>query len=330
MRRRLTAGDPADFSTISQARDEGATDILLLVHRFAAEGVIGEMDCVYSAWSSDAADGFGENAVAALKRLAPFLKLAVKSAALARMAGTLAETYIGRDAGRRVMSGRIVRGVAEKIGAVLWYSDLHGYTQISDNAPPEQIIEFFFLCLQGIAYFDHLILGLCQLCFYFQAARSQYRFLGEIFEHHSVGLLVSRDRDLCSIQRALGLRHGVIGLLHIRDDGLAVSLILCSGQFHLEFRATDAAASPYLALGAVIFAGVDGLRRGLKLPTSGPPEHLPQSLPEALDRLAADETVAGWFGPTHFDAYIRFKRAEAEKVAGLSPAELCARYAEVY
>jgi glutamine synthetase len=53
-------------------------------------------------------------------------------------------------------------------------------------------------------------------------------------------------------------------------------------------------------------------------------------LPEALDRLAANETVAGWFGPTHFDAYLRFKRVEAEKVAGLSHPELCARYAEVY
>ena len=31
-----------------------------------------------------------------------------------------------------------------------------------------------------------------------------------------------------------------------------------------------------------------------------------------------------------FDAYLRFKRVEAEKVVGLSPAELCARYAEVY
>jgi glutamine synthetase len=101
-------------------------------------------------------------------------------------------------------------------------------------------------------------------------------------------------------------------------------------QFHVEFRATDAAASPYLSLGAVIFAGVDGIRRGLELPASGPPEQLPHSLPQALDRLAADQTVAGWFGPTHFDAYIRFKRVEAEKVAGLSPAELCARYAEVY
>ncbi|MGA7263712.1 MAG: hypothetical protein WBX30_22875, partial [Stellaceae bacterium] len=101
-------------------------------------------------------------------------------------------------------------------------------------------------------------------------------------------------------------------------------------QFHVEFRATDAAASPYLSLGAVIFAGVDGIRRGLELPTSGPPEHLPHSLPEALDRLTASQTIAGWFGPTHFDAYMRFKRVEAEKVAGLSPTELCTRYAQVY
>jgi glutamine synthetase len=102
-------------------------------------------------------------------------------------------------------------------------------------------------------------------------------------------------------------------------------------QFHVEFRVTDAAASPYLALGAVIFAGADGIRRALPLPaTSGTSAMLPRSLPEALDRLAASETVAGWFGPTHFDAYLRFKRVEAEKMAGLPHPELCARYAEVY
>jgi adenylate cyclase len=140
LRRRLAAGDSADFSSVAQARDEGMTDYLALIRRFAAEGVIGEMDCVYSSWATDAPGGFGEDDVTALSRLAPFLKLALKSATLARMAGTLAETYLGRDAGRRVMSGRILRGVAEKLGAVLWYSDLHGYTHISDNVPPEQII----------------------------------------------------------------------------------------------------------------------------------------------------------------------------------------------
>ena len=140
LRRRLCDGDPCDFAAIEQARDEGMTDYLALVQRFADEGVIGEMDCVYSSWVTDAADGFDDSDAIAIRRLAPFLKLAIKSAALARMAGTLVETYLGRDPGRRVMSGRILRGVAEKIGAVLWYSDLHGYTHISDTVQPEQII----------------------------------------------------------------------------------------------------------------------------------------------------------------------------------------------
>ena len=139
LRRRLVAGDPADFLTVEQARDEGMTDYLALVHRFAAQGVIGEMDCVYLlgdrfrgwVWRSRRARGAAACAVPESGR---------ESAALARMAGTLAETYLGRDAGRRVMSGRIVRGVAEKIGAVLWQSDLRSYTRISESVAPEEII----------------------------------------------------------------------------------------------------------------------------------------------------------------------------------------------
>jgi glutamine synthetase len=102
-------------------------------------------------------------------------------------------------------------------------------------------------------------------------------------------------------------------------------------QFNVEFRVCDASASPYLALGAVIFAGADGIRRALPLPVAGAtPPSLPHSLDKALHLLAASEAAAQWFGPTHIDAYLRFKRVEAEKVAALSPAELCAHYAEIY
>jgi adenylate cyclase len=45
--------------------------------------------------------------------------LAVKWVSLARIAGTLVETYLGRDAGRRVLNGLIRRGVAERISPVL-------------------------------------------------------------------------------------------------------------------------------------------------------------------------------------------------------------------
>jgi adenylate cyclase len=98
------------------------------------------MDCVYSSWTANARGGFSDTDLADLRRLVPLLALTVKTASLARIASTLVETYLGRDAGRRVLNGRIARGVADRIQAVLWFSDLRNYTRISDSAEPEQII----------------------------------------------------------------------------------------------------------------------------------------------------------------------------------------------
>jgi adenylate cyclase len=39
-----------------------------------------------------------------------------------------------------VLRGQIGRGVADRIETVLWFSDLRGYTKISDGAAPDQII----------------------------------------------------------------------------------------------------------------------------------------------------------------------------------------------
>jgi adenylate cyclase len=142
LRRRLTAHaeEMPDFATFAELRSEGMTDYVALVTRFAATGAIGEMDAIYSMWISDVASGFAEDHIITLQRLITPLSAALKCVSLARIATTLVETYLGRDAGRRVLSGRIERGIAERIDAVLWYSDLRGYTKITDTAAPDQII----------------------------------------------------------------------------------------------------------------------------------------------------------------------------------------------
>ncbi|HEU4340245.1 MAG TPA: adenylate/guanylate cyclase domain-containing protein [Candidatus Binatia bacterium] len=140
LRRRLTADSEPEFSIFPELRADGMTDYLAIANRFTGEEIIGRMDCVYSSWATDALQGFDHHDIADLCRLTPFLALAVKSASLARIAGTLVETYLGRDPGRRVLQGRIARGVAERIEAVLWFSDLRGYTRISDTASPGDII----------------------------------------------------------------------------------------------------------------------------------------------------------------------------------------------
>ena len=140
MRRRIPAEGDLEFPMFAEYREASITDFLAIINRFAEDGAIGEMDCVYSAWTTDRPEGFTDEEIGALKRLAPFLGLAIKSASLARIAATLVETYLGRDAGRRVLRGRIERGVADRIKTVLWFSDLRNYTRISETAPPEEII----------------------------------------------------------------------------------------------------------------------------------------------------------------------------------------------
>jgi adenylate cyclase len=140
LRRRIAADGDVEFPMFTELREALIVDFVAMVNRFAADGVIGEMDCFYSAWMTDRAEGFTDDEIVAMKRLTPFLGLAIKSASLARIAETLVETYLGRDAGRRVLQGRIARGVADRIKAVLWFSDLRNYTRISDTAPAEEII----------------------------------------------------------------------------------------------------------------------------------------------------------------------------------------------
>ena len=137
--RNLAPGEPLDFPLLEELRDLGQTGYLALIHRFASEGTIGEMDCIYSSWVTDAPGGFTADHVEALGELIPPFALALKSASLSRILETLVETYLGRDAGHRVLEGRIERGVTDRIGAALWYSDLRGFTPITESAP-EQII----------------------------------------------------------------------------------------------------------------------------------------------------------------------------------------------
>jgi adenylate cyclase len=139
LRRRLNAASKDEFAWLSDLYAEGVTDYVAIINRFAAAGVIGEMDGVYSSWATKAEVGFSDEQIAALERLVPYLALAIKSVSLARMTGTLMQTYLGRDAGQRVLSGRILRGVADKIEAVVWFSDLRGFTRITDTAPEHAI-----------------------------------------------------------------------------------------------------------------------------------------------------------------------------------------------
>jgi glutamine synthetase len=116
-------------------------------------------------------------------------------------------------------------------------------------------------------------------------------------------------------------------------------------QTHLEFRAGDATASPYMQLGALIRAGLEGMRADLPAPplVEGDPadlspaqssklgiRRLPETLPAALSELEKDTTVMGWLPEPLRASFFALKRTEMAKLKDLDIAAQCARYASVY
>jgi glutamine synthetase len=103
-----------------------------------------------------------------------------------------------------------------------------------------------------------------------------------------------------------------------------------ASSVNLELKPSDSSANPYLALGAFIYAGLDGIRGKLDpgeafnvdpatLTDAGRAERgirrLPRSLDEALDALATDEFLMDALGPLRRTAYFAVKRSEVAAFA---------------
>ncbi|MEV8252883.1 glutamine synthetase [Rhodoglobus sp. NPDC076762] len=116
-------------------------------------------------------------------------------------------------------------------------------------------------------------------------------------------------------------------------------------QYNLEFRGADVTSNPWIALGVLIRAGLEGIRANLPAPKvisgdffalSGEQLEqygvgtLPYSLGNALDLLEADEVVSGWLPERLLETFLLLKRAEIEHVNGLSDDDKYAAYSYAY
>lgn len=105
---------------------------------------------------------------------------------------------------------------------------------------------------------------------------------------------------------------------------------------HFEIKTVDASSNPYLALGAVIFAGYDGIKNKMTLPepvqqdpgTLSSDERsikgirtLPTHLDQALTYLEKDRDLMDALGSKLSQAYLAVKKAEFEYFKDLSHQE---------
>jgi len=106
-RRRLLEDTP-DYPLLSKLRKAGATDYFALAFNrtFRLFPVV--------AWATDRPSGFSNTDIAALEDINPALAAIVETRAVRRISANLMDTYLGPQAGRRILAGQIQRAQGER------------------------------------------------------------------------------------------------------------------------------------------------------------------------------------------------------------------------
>ena len=134
-RRRIDGSDDKlDFPILHDLKAEGATDYLAL----PIKSSFGPNYMV--TFVSDRVGGFSENEISDLTRVSQRFSLLADLRNQRRISSNILAAYLGSKTGSKVLAGQICRGTGEKITAVLWSSDLRGFTERSDRYSGEQVI----------------------------------------------------------------------------------------------------------------------------------------------------------------------------------------------
>jgi adenylate cyclase len=133
-RRWLDAPCP-DMPLLEELRLAGATDYVMYPLPF-----LDQTRTAVVSFATREAQGFEAASVEGLefatKLLSPYLERHV----LRRIAVDLLDTYVGPRTGQRIIEGQVDRGAVEMIEAAIWFSDLRGFTLLSEQSPIPEVL----------------------------------------------------------------------------------------------------------------------------------------------------------------------------------------------
>lgn len=137
LRRRIDPETPSEFPIFDDLKALGVTDYIAYLQPFSEDHTRG----MIGSWATDAQGGFTDDMIAALLRIQCNLAVATKMAVLSKLADNMLTTYLGGDAGKRVLNGQIRRGEGDTIRAALVMADMRGSTRLAETLGRENYIE---------------------------------------------------------------------------------------------------------------------------------------------------------------------------------------------
>ncbi|MEZ4451062.1 MAG: adenylate/guanylate cyclase domain-containing protein [Nannocystaceae bacterium] len=147
----------------------------------------------------------------------------------------LAETYLGREVGRRVVDGAIHRGDGETIPAAIWFSDIRRFTSLSERLPLPELLAILDDAFEAqvAAITAH---GGEVLKFIGDGLLAIFRGEGGDREGVGEGVVEGEGGDVQACQAALAaVRACVAAMVEINRDRVARGLVEIDGGIALHY-----------------------------------------------------------------------------------------------
>lgn len=136
VRYRLAEINESNHEVLHEIRAAGGTDYYALPMRISH----GRPMPVVT-FATDHEGGFSSADIDDMHRLIDMMGAVTEMHIEHSIADTVANTYLGRQVGQRILNGAIRRGDGEEIRAVLWFSDLRDFTGLNERLQPSEVLE---------------------------------------------------------------------------------------------------------------------------------------------------------------------------------------------
>lgn len=148
----LTSPPPEqEVPVFDELRAAGMTEWLARVFQFGElapadpERGVGELFLVCSL-TTDRPGGYSDAQVETIRALLPVFALAAKAQTMRTVYQGLLSAYLGQDPATRVLAGTVQRGEVQGVEAVLFFTDLRGFTALADTLPGRDLIALLDDC----------------------------------------------------------------------------------------------------------------------------------------------------------------------------------------
>lgn len=125
---------PMEYPVLKEYAADGSTDYVAMRLPSRSNGIY------MISTATRQPGGFTTPELRLIDALVPHMARLTDIQALNYLATTLLETYVGKDAGHRIMVGNIHRGSVETIRAVIWLCDMRDFTSLSDTLPSAALV----------------------------------------------------------------------------------------------------------------------------------------------------------------------------------------------